>query len=94
MDACTPFGMKEATGQYAFRAMAWQHAYFSVHTLRVVYRAREHMLLNALDSIRRGDFDSLAVRELLAHTSRSRAPRDGVEPVNLYAVKKVVAEDN
>ena len=94
MDTHTPYGLKETTGQFAFKAMAWQQANFSVHLLVDMYRAREPLLLNALHALRRGDCNGPEIKALLTRTRRELHPRDGVSPVKLFAKKESVVKEN
>ena len=52
--ACTPFGLRETTGKYAFQSRAWRNAKLCVIHLTVVHRTRETLLLDALTAMRRG----------------------------------------
>lgn len=53
--SCTPFGLKETTGKYAFQSMAWRRAHFRVMHLSCVHRTGDVLLRDALTAIRKGD---------------------------------------
>ena len=86
-DTCTPFGLKETTGKYAFQSMAWRRADLRVMHLSCVHRTGDVLLRDALTAIRKGDVHDASVAALVAATARRLPVReDGIEPTTLYPV--------
>ena len=94
MTRCTPFGMRETTGKFAFQSVAWRRARFAIRHLTVVHRTKEALLLDALTDLRSGLARSAAIQQLVSQTARPLPPRDGVQPTTLYPKKMDVASMN
>ena len=75
MTRCTPFGMRETTGKFAFQSVAWRRARFAIRHLTLVHRTKEPMLLDALTDRHDRPID-VAIADLIVTSKNKRRIRN------------------